>query len=134
MVSFLECSIFVILRSMEEERTELIIIKHLLRRAPEGDKALNLTASHGFESPETKVSKPMETRRRAASRAGGLRSVGGSGQMGTCVASGNHPKTWVVIFFLRGGFLPPATQRLIIIIHLLGLAAEGYLTAPDNGA
>jgi hypothetical protein len=53
----------------------------------------------GQESPEAKASKPivdhqpMVTRGRAASRAGGLRSVGGSGQTGTCVASGNPPKT-----------------------------------------
>jgi hypothetical protein len=47
----------------------------------------------GQESPGTKVPKPMETRRQAASRAGGLRSGGGSGQTGTCVASGNPPKT-----------------------------------------
>jgi hypothetical protein len=25
------------------------------------------------------------------------------------------------------------TRRIIIIIHLLGLAPAGYLTAPDNG-
>jgi hypothetical protein len=42
---------------------------------------------------EAKASNPMETRRQAASRAGGLRSVGSSGQAGTCVASGNPPKT-----------------------------------------
>jgi hypothetical protein len=47
----------------------------------------------GQESPEAKASKPMKTRRQAASRAGGLRSVGGSGLTGTCVASGNPPKT-----------------------------------------
>jgi hypothetical protein len=47
----------------------------------------------GQESPETKVSKPMETRRQAASRAGGLRSGGSSGQTGTRVASCNPPKT-----------------------------------------
>jgi hypothetical protein len=27
----------------------------------------------------------------------------------------------------------PTCQVLIIIIHLLGLAPAGYLTAPDNG-
>jgi hypothetical protein len=37
--------------------------------------------------------KPMETRRQAASRAGGLQSVGGSGQTDTCVAQGNPSKT-----------------------------------------
>jgi hypothetical protein len=47
----------------------------------------------GQESPEAKASKPMETRGRAASRAGGLRLVGGSGKTGTCVASGNPSKT-----------------------------------------
>jgi hypothetical protein len=47
----------------------------------------------GQESPETKVPKPMETRRQAASRAGGLRPGGGSGQTDTCVASGNPSKT-----------------------------------------
>jgi hypothetical protein len=38
--------------------------------------------TEGRESPETKVSKPMETRRQAASRAGGLRGVVGSGSTG----------------------------------------------------
>jgi hypothetical protein len=47
----------------------------------------------GQESPEARASKPMETRGRTASRAGSLRSVGGSWQTGTCVASGNPPKT-----------------------------------------
>jgi hypothetical protein len=47
----------------------------------------------GQESPETKVSKPMETRRQAASRAGGLRSGGGSGQKDTSVSRGNPSKT-----------------------------------------
>jgi hypothetical protein len=46
----------------------------------------------GQESPETKVSHPMETRQHA-SRAGGLRSGGGSGQTDTCVAQGNPSKT-----------------------------------------
>jgi hypothetical protein len=50
------------------------------------------TPRKGQESPETKVSHPMETRQRA-SGAGSLRSGGGSGQTGTCVASGNPPKT-----------------------------------------
>jgi hypothetical protein len=45
----------------------------------------------GQESPETKVSHPMETRQRA-SGAGGLRSGGGSGQTGTCVARATLPK------------------------------------------
>jgi hypothetical protein len=43
--------------------------------------------------PKAKASKPMETRRQAASRAGGLRPVGGSGQPDTCVAQGNPSKT-----------------------------------------
>jgi hypothetical protein len=50
----------------------------------------------GQESPETKVSTPMVTRKQAqedASRAGGLRSGGGSRQTGTRVAQGNPPKT-----------------------------------------
>jgi hypothetical protein len=47
---------------------------------------------NGQESPETKVSHPMQTRRQA-SRAGGLRSGGGSGQTDTCVASFNPSKT-----------------------------------------
>jgi hypothetical protein len=42
--------------------------------------------------PEAKASTPMETRK-TASRAESLRSVGGSGQTGTCVAKGNPPKT-----------------------------------------
>jgi hypothetical protein len=53
----------------------------------------------GQESPETKVSKPrvdhsrMVTRAQEASRAGSLRSGGGSGQTDTCVAKGNPSKT-----------------------------------------
>jgi hypothetical protein len=49
----------------------------------------------GQESPEAKASHPMATRSRAqeASRAGGLRPGGGSGQMNTCVAKGNPSKT-----------------------------------------
>jgi hypothetical protein len=46
----------------------------------------------GQESPETKVSTPMVTHQRA-SGAGSLRSGGGSGQTGTCVASRSPPKT-----------------------------------------
>jgi hypothetical protein len=48
---------------------------------------------NGQENPETKVSKPMEPRRQAASGAGGLRSGGGLGQTDTCVAQGNPSKT-----------------------------------------
>jgi hypothetical protein len=41
-----------------------------------------------------------------ASGAGGLRGVDGLGQTAVARASmGPHSKTWVVIFFLRGGFL-----------------------------
>jgi hypothetical protein len=60
---------------------------------PKGAKAPPPTK--GQESPETKVSHPMETRRQAkeASRAGGLRSGGGSGQTDMCVAQGNPSKT-----------------------------------------
>jgi hypothetical protein len=49
------------------------------------------TRRKGQESPETKVSPPMETRaRKKASGAGGLRGVAGSGSNGdTCVATGN---------------------------------------------
>jgi hypothetical protein len=43
--------------------------------------------------PEANASKPMETRKQAASRAGGLRPVGGSWQTDTCVAQGNPSKT-----------------------------------------
>jgi hypothetical protein len=42
---------------------------------------------------EAQASKPMETRKQAASRAGSLRSGGGSGQTDTCVAQGNPSKT-----------------------------------------
>jgi hypothetical protein len=42
---------------------------------------------------EAQAAQPMETRRQAASRAGGLRPGGGSGQTGTCVAQGNPSKT-----------------------------------------
>jgi hypothetical protein len=45
----------------------------------------------GQESPETKVSTPMVTRSQA-SRAGSLRSGGGSGQTDTCVAKATLPK------------------------------------------
>jgi hypothetical protein len=83
------------------------------QKAPAGKPTAEAKASKpvtGQESPETKVSHPMATRRQA-SRAGSLRPGGGSGKTATCVASGNPSKTWVVIFFLRGGFLPLAIQR-----------------------
>jgi hypothetical protein len=66
------------------------------QKAPVGQPISEAKASKpvkGQESPETKVSKPMETRRRTASRAGGLRSGGGSGKTDTCVAQGNPSKT-----------------------------------------
>jgi hypothetical protein len=44
----------------------------------------------GQESPETKASKPT-TKQKTASRAGGLRSVGGSGQTGRVLQVG----TWL---------------------------------------
>jgi hypothetical protein len=47
----------------------------------------------GQESPEAKASHQMATRRQEASRAGGLRSGGGSGQTDTCVSSRNPSKT-----------------------------------------
>jgi hypothetical protein len=49
------------------------------------------TPKKGQESPEAKASHPMRTRQRA-SGAGGLRSGGGSGQTGTCVARATLPK------------------------------------------
>jgi hypothetical protein len=47
----------------------------------------------GQESPRTKVPTPPMQTRSQASRAGGLRPGGGSGQTDTCVASGNPSKT-----------------------------------------
>jgi hypothetical protein len=47
----------------------------------------------GQESPGTKVPTPRLQTRSQASRAGGLRPGGGSGQTDTCVASGNPSKT-----------------------------------------
>jgi hypothetical protein len=47
----------------------------------------------GQESPGTKVPTPRMQTRSRASRAGGLRSGGGSGQTDTCVAQGNPSKT-----------------------------------------
>jgi hypothetical protein len=49
-------------------------------------------APAGKPVTEAKASHPMEPCR-TASRAGGLRSVGGSGSTNTCVASGNPSKT-----------------------------------------
>jgi hypothetical protein len=66
------------------------------QRAPEPKPVPAAKASKptkGQESPETKVSHPMATRRQEASRAGSLRPGSGSGQTGTCVASRNPPKT-----------------------------------------
>jgi hypothetical protein len=93
-------------------------------RVPESPKAAapqraladkSKTQEKGQESPGTKVSvhdpHPMATRRSQASRAGGLPSGGGSGQKDTCVNLFHPSETRVVIFFLRGGFLPLATQR-----------------------
>jgi hypothetical protein len=61
---------------------------------PKGAKAP--PRKKGQESPGTKVPTPMQTRRQAkekeASRAGGLRPGGGSGQTDTCVAQGNPSK------------------------------------------
>jgi hypothetical protein len=56
---------------------------------PKGAKAPPPTKGQvkGQESPETKVSKPMETRRQAASRAGSLRGVDGSGSIGAVCGS-----------------------------------------------
>jgi hypothetical protein len=54
--------------------------------------AASQKAPAGKPVTEAKASHPMETRK-TASRAGGLRPVGGSGQTGTCVAQGNHLKT-----------------------------------------
>jgi hypothetical protein len=62
------------------------------QKAPAGQKPVP-EAKASKPVPEAKASKPMETRRQAASRAGGLLSVGGSGQTGTRVAQGNPPKT-----------------------------------------
>jgi hypothetical protein len=65
---------------------------------PTGAKAPPPTKGQakGQESPETKVSTPMETRGQAkkkASGAGGLRGVAGSGQTDTRVAKGHPSKT-----------------------------------------
>jgi hypothetical protein len=49
--------------------------------------------------------------RSQASGAGGLRPVGGSGQTDTRVSKRNPSKTRVVIFSLRGGFLPRPIQQ-----------------------
>jgi hypothetical protein len=54
-------------------------------RKASGKKASSSTA-------DEEATHPMVARQKA-SRAGGLRSVAGSGQTGTCVASGNPPKT-----------------------------------------
>jgi hypothetical protein len=54
----------------------------------ERSKKASIQPMKGQESPN-----PMETRRQAASRAGVLRSVGGSGQTDTCVAQGYPSKT-----------------------------------------
>jgi hypothetical protein len=48
---------------------------------------------NGQEGPETRVSHPMDTRAKTASRAGCLRPGGGSGQTDTCVSSRNPSKT-----------------------------------------
>jgi hypothetical protein len=58
------------------------------KRCAKIGKKTSIQPIKGQETP-----KPMETRRQAARRAGGLRSVGGSGQTDTSVAQGNHSKT-----------------------------------------
>jgi hypothetical protein len=87
---------------MTEDQKRLL--KHGKRRGSKGPKTVTRPTK------EQESSHPMGTRRRA-SRAGGLRPVGGSGQTATCVAIGHPSKTRVVIFFLRGGFHPPEIQR-----------------------
>jgi hypothetical protein len=81
----------------EDQRRKVELAKKMAQRgAPKPKPVPDAKAStprKGQESPETQVSKPMETRRQAASRAGGLRPGGGSGQTGTRVAKGNPPKT-----------------------------------------
>jgi hypothetical protein len=81
----------------EDQRRKANLGKKMAQRgAPKPKPVPEAKASKpvkGQESPETKVSKPTETRRQAPSRAGSLRSGGGSGQTGTCVAKGNPPKT-----------------------------------------
>jgi hypothetical protein len=66
------------------------------QKAPAGQKPGPETKASkpvtGQESSETKVSKPMETRRQA-SRAGSLRSGGGLGLTDTCVVPYNPSKT-----------------------------------------
>jgi hypothetical protein len=47
----------------------------------------------GQEGPVAEATHPMAARTRRASRAGGLRPAGGSGQTDTCVAGGNPSKT-----------------------------------------
>jgi hypothetical protein len=58
---------------------------------PKGAKAPPPTK--GQESPGTEAPTPRMQTRSQASRAGGLRPGGGSGQTDTCVAQGNHSKT-----------------------------------------
>jgi hypothetical protein len=58
---------------------------------PKGAKAPPPTK--GQESPGTKVPTPTMVTRSQASRAGGLRPGGGSGQTDTCVANGNPSKS-----------------------------------------
>jgi hypothetical protein len=88
----------------EDQRRALNLGKKMARRATPKKAAAPLQApadqptgvkapppkGKGQESPEAKVSHPMVTRTRKASRAGGLRGVVGSGSNeDTCVASGN---------------------------------------------
>jgi hypothetical protein len=61
-------------------------LKHGKRKGSKGPRAVTQPTR------EQESSHPMGTRRQA-SRAGGLRPVGGSGQTDTCVAQGNPSKT-----------------------------------------
>jgi hypothetical protein len=77
-------------------------------KAAASQKAPAGKVGQGQESPGTKVPiDPTAIRRpKSAGRAGSLRLGDGSGLTDTCVDLFNPSKTRVVIFFLRGGFIP----------------------------
>jgi hypothetical protein len=76
-----------------EDHDEMMEDQKRLARVGKKKAAASQRAPAGFPTQEAKASHPMQTRRREASRAGGLRPGGGLGQMDTRVDLFDPSKT-----------------------------------------